>query len=131
MLGGMAAAAPVPPPGPAGRPADWFPLAFFGAVVALSVPLYAMQLNTPPSFRGWVAYAPLTRTVSSSSGHSGFYSTFAASLSPGTGLPGVPEGWYWAAALTAGFVVTAVWYRRAAAQATWGRAGVTWSSAWC
>ena len=130
MLGGMAAAAPVPPPGPAGRPADWFPLAFFGAVVALSVPLYAMQLNTPPSFRGWVAYAPLTRTVSSSSGHSGFYSTFAASLSPGTGLPGVPEGWYWAAALTAGFVVTAVWYRWAgAAQATRGRAGVTWSSA--
>jgi len=124
MLCGMAAAAPARPPRPGGRPAYWFPLAFFGAIVALSVPLYAIPLNTSPAFRGWVAYAPLTRTVYSSSSHGGFYSIFAASLSPGTGLPGIAEGWYWAAALTAGFLLTAVWYWRAGGRA--GRAGPGW-----
>lgn len=82
-------------------------------IVALSVPLYAIPLHTSPVFSGWVAYAPLTRTVSSSSGHGGYYSTLVATLNPGTGLTGIAEGWYWAAALTAGFLITAGWYRRA------------------
>ena len=38
----MAAASPAPPDVPrAARPAYWFPLALFGVIVALSVPLYA------------------------------------------------------------------------------------------
>ena len=120
MLAGMAAASPVPPGGLwAARPAFWFPLALFGVLIAGSVPLYAAQLSAPAF--SWLSYGPLTRTVSSSSSSPGhgvaFHSTLVASLGPGTGVTGIAEGWYWAAALTAGFLVTAVWYRRG------GRAG--------
>ena len=108
-------------PGP--RPAYWFPLALFGGLVALSVPLYAWQLHTSPVFSGWVSYASLSRTVSWSSLHGGYASTFLATLNPDSGLVGFAEGWYWAAALTAGFLVTAVWYRRASRG---GSAGPGW-----
>ena len=93
----------------AARPAYWFPLALFGVIVALSVPLYALQLSTAPMASGWASYAPLTRTVFWSSAHS----SFSALLSPDGGPLGVAEGWYWAAALAAVFLVTTVWYRRA------------------
>jgi hypothetical protein len=93
MLAGMAAASP------AGlqvaRPAYWFPLALFGVIVALSVPLYALQLSTAPMASGWAAYAPLTRTVFWSSAHS----SFSALLYPDGGPLGIAAGWYWAAAL--------------------------------
>ena len=104
----MAAASPAPPdvPGTA-RPAYWFPLALFGVIVALSVPLYALQLSTAPMASGWASYAPLTRTVLWSSAHS----SFSALLSPDGGPLGVAEGWYWAGALAAVFLVTTVWYR--------------------
>jgi hypothetical protein len=116
MLAGMAAVAPVPPGGlRAARPASWFPLALFGVIIALSVPLYAPQLSAP-AFSGWLSYGPLTRTVSlssSSSGHgAAYHSTLVGILGPGTGVTGIAEGWYWAAALTAAFLGTAVWYRR-------------------
>ena len=106
----MAAASPAPPGVPgAARPAYWFPLALFGVTVALSVPLYALQLSTAPMASGWASYAPLTRTVFWSSAHS----SFSASLSPDGGPLGVAEGWYWAGALAVVFLVTTVWYRRA------------------
>ena len=108
-------------PGP--RPVYWFPLALFGGLVALSVPLYAWQLHRSPVFSGWVSYASLSRTVSWSSLHGGYHSTFLATLNPDSGLAGFAEGWYWAAALTAGFLVTAVWYRRASRG---GSAGPGW-----
>jgi hypothetical protein len=109
----MAAASPAPPGNfQVARPACWFPLALFGVIVAMSVPLYAAQLSTS-AFSSWLAYGPLTRTMSSTSGYGAFYSTLAGTLGPDTGLTGIAEGWYWAAALTAGFLVTAVWYRRA------------------
>jgi hypothetical protein len=118
MLAGMAAASPVPPGGLwAARPTSWFPLALFGVIIALSVPLYAPQLSAP-AFSGWLSYGPLTRTVSSSSGHgAAYYSTLVGTLGPGTGVTGIAEGWYWGAALTAAFLATAAWYRRS------GRAG--------
>ena len=110
MLGGMAAVPPAPPSGPAGgRPACWFPLALFGVIVALPVPLYAARLAAAPGAVGWVAYAPLTRTVSWSFSGSSLFAVFHS----GGGLLGIAGGWYWAAALTAGFVLTAVWYWRA------------------
>ncbi|MGI8448007.1 MAG: hypothetical protein ACR2MP_12675 [Streptosporangiaceae bacterium] len=111
----MAAATPAPPPAArAARPAYWFPLALFGALVALSVPLYASPLDTSPAFSGWAAYAPLTRAVSSSpsSANAAYSSTLSLTVNAHTGLPGIAQGWYWAAALTAGFLVTMVWYRR-------------------
>ena len=114
----MAAAPPAPPGVPgAARPAYWFPLALFGVIVALSVPLYALQLGTAPMASGWAAYAPLTRTVFWSSAHS----SFSASLSPDGGPLGIAEGWYWAAALAIVFLVTTAWYRRADRRA--GRGG--------
>ena len=106
----MAAASPAPPDVPgAVRPVYWFPLALFGVTVALSVPLYALQLSTAPMASGWASYAPLTRTVFWSSAHS----SFSALLSPDGGPLGVAEGWYWAGALAVVFLVTTVWYRRA------------------
>jgi dihydrofolate reductase len=110
MLIAMAAASSAPPEAAApARPAYWFPLALFGVIVALSVPLYALQLGTAPMASGWAAYAPLTRTVFWSSAHS----SFSAVLSPGAGPLRIAEGWYWAAALAAVFLVTSLWYRRA------------------
>jgi hypothetical protein len=110
MLAGMAAASPASPAAfRVVRPAYWFPLALFGVVVALSVPLYALQLSRAPMASGWAAYAPLTRTVFWSSAHS----SFSALLYPDGGPLGIAEGWYWAAALAGVFLVTAVWYRRA------------------
>jgi hypothetical protein len=97
-------------------------------IVALSVPLYALQLDTAPMASGWAAYAPLTRTVFWSSAHS----SFSAVLSPGGGPLRIAEGWSWAAALAAVFLVTSMWYRRAGRRA--GRRGpgrVTWSRDWC
>jgi hypothetical protein len=116
----MPAVAPAPPGAQGARPAYWFPLALFGVIVALPVPLYVIQLSTSPAFSGWVAYAPLSRTVSWSSAQAGYSSSFSVLLQSDTGLAGIAEGWYWAAALTAGFVVTAVWYHRA------GRTGPGW-----
>jgi hypothetical protein len=117
MLAGMAAAAPAQPGDfQAARPAYWFPLALFGALVGLSIPLYTLWLNTSPVFSGWVAYAPLTRSVtSSSSANAGYSSSFSVLLSSPGGLLGVPEGWYWATALTVGFLATTLWYRRTGA----------------
>jgi len=115
MLTGMAAASTAPPGDfQAPRPAYWFPLACFGAIVALSVPLYTLWLNASPLFSGWVAYAPLTRTVfsSSSTANGAYSSSLSLTVNADTGLPGITEGWYWGAALTAGFLVTMVWYRR-------------------
>ena len=108
----MSPAMPVPSGPPGARPAYWFPLALFGVIVVLPVPLYVMQLSTSPAFSGWVAYAPLSRTVSWSSAQVGYSSSFSVLLQSDTGLTGIAEGWYWAAALTAGFLVTAVWYHR-------------------
>ena len=82
------------------------PLALFGVIVALPVPLYAARLAAAPGAVGWVAYAPLTRTVSWSFSGSSLFAVFHS----GGGLLGIAGGWYWAAALTAGFVLTAVGY---------------------
>jgi hypothetical protein len=121
MLAGMTAASPASPAGSrVARPAYWFPLALFGAVVALSVPLYALQLSTAPMASGWAAYAPLTRTVFWPSAHS----SFSALLYPDGGPLGIAEGWYWAAALAGVFLVTAVWYRRADRRTGSGAAGL-------
>ncbi len=116
----MPSAVPAPSGPPGVRPAYWFPLALFGVLVALPVPLYVTQLNSRPAFSGWVAYAPLSRTVSWSSAQAGYSSSFSVLVQSDSGLPGIAEGWYWAAALTIGFLVTAVWYRRA------GRTGPGW-----
>jgi hypothetical protein len=113
ILPGMPPAVPAPSGSPGARPACWFPLALFGVIAALPVPLYVTQLSTSPAFSGWVAYAPLSRTVSWSSAQAGYSSSFSVLLQSGTGLTGIAEGWYWAAALTAGFLVTAVWYHHA------------------
>jgi hypothetical protein len=117
MLAGMAAAAPAPPGDfQSARPAYWFPLALFGALAGLSIPLYTLWLNASPVFSGWVAYAPLTRSVaSSSSANEGYASSFSVLLSSPGGLLGVPEGRYWAAVLTVGFLATTLWYRRTGA----------------
>ena len=112
ILPGMAPAVPAPSGPPRARPAYWFPLALFGVIVALPVPLYVTRLSASPAFSGWVAYSPLTRTVSWSSASAGYSSSFSVLLQSDTGLTGIAEGWYWAAALTAGFLVTAVWYHR-------------------
>lgn len=117
----MAAVPPAPPSGPAGgRPACWFPLALFGVIVALPVPLYAARLAAAPGAVGWVAYAPLTRTVSWSFSGSSLFAVFHS----GGGLLGIAGGWYWAAALTAGFVLTAVWYWRAGRRTGAGAPGL-------
>jgi hypothetical protein len=113
ILPGMPPAVSLPSGHPGSRPAYWFPLAVFGVIVALPVPLYVTQLSTSPAFSGWVAYAPLSRTVSWSSAQVGYSSSFSVLVQSDTGLTGIAEGWYWAAALTAGFLVTTVWYRRA------------------
>ena len=102
--------------GPDSRPAHWFPLVLFGALIALALPLYELPFaaGSPPT--GWVAYAPLTRSSfwSFSSGSGAYGSSFFVMFHPSRGVAGVPEGWYWAAALLAGFLLTAWWYRRAA-----------------
>jgi hypothetical protein len=116
----MPPAIPAPSGSPGARPAYWFPLALFGVIVALPVPLYVTQLSTSPTFSGWVAYAPLSRTVSWSSAQAGYSSSFSVLLQSDSGLTGIAEGWYWAAALTAGFAASAVWYHRA------GRTGPGW-----
>jgi hypothetical protein len=119
MLPGMPAVAPAPPGGQGARPAYWFPLALFGVIVALPVPLYVTQLSASPAFSGWVAYAPLSRTVSWSSAQVGYSSSFSVLLQSDTGLAGIAEGWYWAAALTAGLAIAALAYTVAVLVADW------------
>jgi hypothetical protein len=121
MLPGMPAVVPAPPVVQGARPGYWFPLLLFGVIVALPVPLYVTQLSTSPAFSGWVAYAPLSRTVSWSSASAGYSSSFSVLVRSDTGVTGIAEGWYWAAALTAGFLVTALWYHRV------GRTGPGWA----
>jgi hypothetical protein len=104
-------------PAPAGRrsarPAHWFPLALFGALIAVPVPLYALPLFRPmPS--GWASYAPVDRSVFWSSGGGAYGSTVLITFDRHSWFPGIPEGWYWAAALATGFLLLAAWYRRAA-----------------
>ncbi len=89
------------------RAAYWFPLALFGLIVAVSVPLHAAGQGTAPSPGGWVAYAPLTQSVSSSSAYN---SSLSVLVYRGSGPFEVPEGWYWAAALTGAFLLTMLWY---------------------
>ena len=112
-------AAPAPVPAPAagtgrlaGRSAHWFPPALFGALVALSVPLH----SAPPVL-GWAAYgtgaAARSFNWSPSSGSSANGTALSVTVHLGDGPAGVAEGWYWAAALTIGFLLTALWYRRA------------------
>jgi hypothetical protein len=91
------------------RPAYWFPLALFGLIVAASVPLHAAGQGLAPSPTGWVAYAPLTQSVSSSTAYN---SSLSVLVYRGSGPFEVPEGWYWAAALAGAFLLTALWYRR-------------------
>ncbi len=98
----MAAAAPVPPPGPAGRPAYWFPLAFFGAVVALSVPLSVLgspRLPADYAVLSVVVYPTVTRAMYFGGGSA-------------TGPFPFPLGWYWVGVLVGGLLLTAAWYRR-------------------
>lgn len=83
--------------------AHWFPLAVFGVLIAVSLPL---SIPGPPI--GWYAYAPLSESPYPLGGPRSALS-FG---SPASGLTGIPEGWYWAAALAAGFLLTAAWYRR-------------------
>ena len=109
--------APAAPAGRlAGRSAHWFPLALFGVLTALSVPLYSLP---PP--RGWPTYGTGgvigSLSWSSSSGSSAYGSTFFVIVHTHSGLAGVAEGWYWAAVLGAGFLLTALWYRRTARRA--------------
>jgi hypothetical protein len=53
-----------------------------------------------------------------------FLKHFHRHWNPDSGLPGIAEGWYWAVVLAAGWVVTAVWYRRVSRRA--GTAGPGW-----
>ena len=103
----------------AGRPAYWFPLALFGLIVAASVALHAAEHGPGPIPDGWVAYAPLAQTVSWSTAHT----SFAAMVYHGGGPLGLAEGWYWPAALTAAFLLTVVWYRRASQRTGSARPG--------
>jgi hypothetical protein len=102
MLCGMAAATPAPAPGPrAARPAYWFPLALSGGLAALSLPLSV--LGSPGLSTG---YAVLSLEV---------YPTVTQAMYFGGGsttrpFP-FPLGWYWVAALVAGLLLTAAWYR--------------------
>ena len=85
----------------AARHAYWFPLLLFGLLTCAAAPLYvAAQAmpgrsgsftvsNTGPVILGGMA-----------SGPNGFY-----------------LGWYWAVALTCGYLLTVLWYRRHARQA--------------
>lgn len=103
----MGAAAPLPAAQPpATRPAHWFPLALFGVLIAVSV-----LVERAPLPRGWAAYGAYGTTSLSSSGYG---STFFVSFHMRGVLPGAGGGWYWAAVLTAGFLLTAGWYRRSA-----------------
>ena len=92
MLPGMPAVAAAPPGAQGARPAYWFPLALFGVIVALPVPLYVTQLSASPAFSGWVAYAPLSRTVSWSAAQVGYSSSFSVLLQSDTGLRGHRRG---------------------------------------
>ena len=121
MLCGMSSI-PATASGPAraARPAYWFPLALFGLIIGVSVPLHEAELMTAVPPVGWVSYSPLTRAVSPSTAYS---SSLAIVPSRGGGPFSVPEGWYWAGALTIAFLLTTVWYRRASHDAGRSRAG--------
>ena len=84
----------------AARHAYWFPLVLFGLLTCGAAPLYV------------AAAAPHDL--------SGAYGTRPRPLLLGGGLPGGDSfylGWYWAAALVGGYVLTVAWYRWHARQA--------------
>ena len=111
-------AVPAPVPAPAaragrlaGRPAHWFPLALFGVLVALSALLYAVPLPRRWATNG-TGLTSRSFSWSSSLHSSGYGSSFVIVSSGGQGV--AAEAWYWAAAPAIGFLLTALWYRRAA-----------------
>lgn len=82
----------------AARPGYWLPLLLFGLLTALSGPVSAQALDQQTGL------ALLGRDTSWSAAQA-FY------LGSGPdALGGFPMGWYWTAALVAGFALTALWY---------------------
>ena len=83
----------------AARHAYWFPLVLFGLLTCAAAPLY---------------------TATAAPGPGGGYRA-GATLPLLGGLPGarggLSLGWYWAVALTAGYLATVLWYRRHARRA--------------
>lgn len=74
------------------RHAYWFPLLLFGVLTCTAAPLYVAAAGGQADGSGT---APL----------------FLLGGSPGLGS-GFYVGWYWAVALTAGYLLTVFWYRR-------------------
>jgi hypothetical protein len=84
----------------AGPPGHWFPLLLFGGLAALSLPLSALGSPRLPTGISEVAvtYPAVTQAM---------YLGGGAAAAP----VAFPLGWYWVAALVAGLLVTAAWYR--------------------
>lgn len=73
----------------------WFPLVLFGVLTAASTPLYI---------------AGAARAAAQPSGEQTVSSAAPLLLGGSPGLNGFYIGWYWAAALAAGFLLTVLWY---------------------
>jgi hypothetical protein len=78
------------------RHAYWFPLVLFGLLTCASVPLYlADAAQAAPAVAIMRVSAPPSLLGGEMPGHNG-----------------ILLGWYWAFALTAGYLLTYAWYRR-------------------
>jgi hypothetical protein len=121
--GGRSGGAQPGPGGPAGQPADpgallselaglrrrtrasrhayWFPLLLFGLLTCAAAPLYVAAAAMPARSGSFTASNPGPLLLGGmASGPNGFY-----------------LGWYWAAALTGGYLLTVFWYWRNARRA--------------
>jgi hypothetical protein len=79
----------------------WFPLVLFGLLTCAAAPLYVMAQSPPTGSGGYSrSNEPVLLGGSMPGGAGSFY-----------------LGWYWAAALVAGYLATVLWYRRHARQA--------------
>ena len=79
----------------AARHAYWFPLILFGLLTCGAAPLYVAAAAPPAPSGAYAAHLGPILLGGSPAGGNGRY-----------------IGWYWAAALAGGYLLTVIWYRR-------------------